>query len=386
MFFAGEEIAFPPELAEALAQGLWRGSPDAAALKRRGGALNLLWEKLAKRRGIKAEGETHYSFKREEAEAYASYYLPANALKPAFVLEEAFLTGADLMGAGDAVWLDCGTGPGTAYWGLAWWCKQRGKKLQFHGWDQSPIFADLGSSLAAAGKLGAAARFIASKKEDVPTLVRKLGATHVSFMNSAAEIFPDPARRLEEMKKIWSALSDLSRRDGKPRYLVLIEPGSRENSRELSALKDAMPVKPFLPCLDARPCGALARPQDWCHEEVAVAFPSWMNALGAEAGLRKESLLFSYAVFGTAGDFPLRDRWRVVSQRLERKGQTECWLCTPEGKRSVRAQLSKAGPGSAPVIEARRGDIWADPRVGEKGDLEQAARFTAPGASVFSLA
>lgn len=383
MFFAGEEIAFPPALADALAAGLWKGSPDPAQLKRRGGALNLLWEKLAKRRGIKAEGETHYSFKREEAEAYASYYLPANALKPAFILEEAFLVGVDPMPNGDAVWLDCGTGPGTAYWGIAWWCQQRGKKLQFHGWDQSPIFTELGSSLAAAGKLGGTPRFIASKKEDVPTLIRKLGATHVSFMNSAAEIHPDPARRLEEMKKIWSALNDLTRRDGKNRYLFLIEPGSRENSRELSALKDAMPKRPLLPCLDERPCGALARPQDWCHEEVAVEFPGWMNELGAEAGLRKESLLFSYAVFATKEDHPLAERWRVVSQRLERKGQTECWLCTPPGKRVVRAQLSKAGPEGAPVIEARRGDIWSDPRVGPKGDLEHADRFEPATPSIF---
>ncbi|RYZ96233.1 MAG: hypothetical protein EOP11_23775 [Proteobacteria bacterium] len=220
----------------------------------------------------------------------------------------------------------------------------------------------------------------------MPKLIRKLGATHVSFMNSLAEIFPDPELRLVEIKKIWATLSELSRKDGKARYLVLIEPGSRENSRELSALKDAMPKKPLLPCLDERPCGALKRPHDWCHEEVAVAFPDWMNELGAEAGLRKESLLFSYAVFSTKDDYPLRDSWRVVSQRLERKGQTECWMCTPPEKRVVRAQISKAGPESAPVLEARRGDIWRSPVVGPKGDLEAAERFFSPGASIFENA
>ncbi|RZA04772.1 MAG: hypothetical protein EOP11_14345, partial [Proteobacteria bacterium] len=155
MFFAGDEIAFPPELDRALAQGLWKGGPDKAVLKRRGAALNLLWEKLAKRRGIKAEGETHYSFKKEEAEAYASYYLPANALKPAFILEEAFLTGIDPLPAGEAIWLDCGTGPGTAYWGLQFWCGKRNKKLQFHGWDQSSLFTELGASLAVSARVPA---------------------------------------------------------------------------------------------------------------------------------------------------------------------------------------------------------------------------------------
>ena len=373
MFYAGGEIEFPEELSSALSRGIWKGSPDEASLRRRATALNSLWEKLAKRRGIKAEGETHYSFRREEAEAYAAYYLPANALKPALILEESLALGIDPMPT-DAVWLDCGTGPGTAYWGVAWWAAARNKKVQFHGWDQSSLFTDLGASLAREARFGAPPRFQASKKEDLPALVRKLGATHVSFMNSLAEIFHDPARRQEEIRKIWAALEDLSRRDGKPRYMLLVEPGSRENSRELHELKDNMPKRPFLPCLDERPCGALVNPKDWCHEEVAVRFPDWLNELGAHAGLRKESVLFSYAFFSTTGTYPLAGRWRMVSQRLERKGQTECWMCTPPGKRIVRAQGSKAGPEAAPVLEAKRGDIWAHPAVGPKNDIEAAER------------
>jgi ribosomal protein RSM22 (predicted rRNA methylase) len=382
MFFAGEEIEFPSDLAAALESALW-GEGGDKLISRRAQALNQLWEKLAKRRGMIEEGEQHYSFRRDEADAYAAYYLPANALKPAILLEEAYLLGQDLMPSGNAKWLDCGTGPGTAYWGAAWWAERRQKDLQFFGWDQSPVFAEIAGNLARQGKMRAPGRFHASKKEDLVSFVRKHNITHVSFMNSVAEIFHDPGKRLEEIKKLWGALSGMSQKDGQERFLFLIEPGSRDSSRELAELKDAMPIKPFLPCLDARPCGALVRPHDWCHEEVGVSFPSFVNELGAQAGLRKESLLFSYAIFSTSPHDSLAGRGRVVSQRLERKGQTECFLCTPEGKVAVRAQLSKAGPESAPVIEARRGDIWKDAVIGPKKDLEKAERFIPAQPSLF---
>jgi hypothetical protein len=116
----------------------------------------------------------------------------------------------------------------------------------------------------------------------------------------------------------------------------------------------------------------LANPKDWCHEEVACAFPAWLNDLGSEAGLHKESLLFSYALLRIGGEpAKLPETARVVSQRLERKGQVECWLCTAEGKRFARAQRSKAA--DSPLFQASRGDLWADWELGEKGDLLAAA-------------
>jgi hypothetical protein len=386
MFFAPSPVAFPPALAEAITRGLFGGPPSARQLNDRAAALRRLWEKLAKRRGQISAGERHYSFLADEAEAYAAYYLPANALKPALILEEALLTGSPGAEAREIRWLDCGTGPGTAYWGVAWWCRQRGRELKFTGWDQSPTFTAIASRLTRGGPLGRA-DFTAGEKENPLSLLRRTKATHVSFVNSIAEIYPDPAKRQAEITRLLEAMRELERQDGQARYLFLIEPGSQASSRELATLKDALGVPVILPCLDERPCGALTRASDWCHEEVGAEFPSWMNELGAAAGLRKEALLFSYAVWraGEGVTLPLRGRSRVVSQRLERKGQTECWACTPGGKKNARAQRSKAGEEALPVTEACRGDIWIDEELGPKGDFLNGRRLGKNQDTIFTV-
>ncbi|HEY8278327.1 MAG TPA: small ribosomal subunit Rsm22 family protein [Bdellovibrionota bacterium] len=376
MFYLREEFLFPSELDQTLYSALKKLGHQ----KDLGGTLRRLWEKLAKGRGQVREGEEHYSFSRDEARAYSSYYLPSNCLKPALVLEESFLLGTDPMPGQEAHWLDLGTGPGTAYWGVAWWCRARGKKLWFTGWDQSPAFTGIAGDLVAAASWSAPAKFL-SGKEEPAELIRRLKPTHVSMMNAVAEIYPDCKRRTAEVGKIVRALRDLERSDGRPRFLLLIEPGSRESSRELAQLKDELQAgnlgKVMLPCLDDRICGALADPKDWCHEEAACKFPAWLNELGAEAGLRKESLLFSYAWIRAGEPDPAPACLRIVSQRLERKGQVECRICTKEGKRAVRVQRSKANEQNEFFFGLARGDLWKSAEIGEKGDLVRADPATA---------
>ncbi|MGZ3719658.1 MAG: small ribosomal subunit Rsm22 family protein [Bdellovibrionota bacterium] len=367
MFFSREALPFPEDLDAALARALAKG-----ASPKRGEALRGLWSKLAKGRGQAVAGEQHYSFRREEADAYAAYYLPVNCLKVPLVLEEGRLLGLDQ--AGELNWLDLGTGPGTAYWGLAWWCARLGKKLRFTGWDQSAQFTSIARDLAQTAPFRAQSEFITG--EDPVTLVKKLKPTHVSFVNSIAEIYPDMAERTFELQKILRALQELERKDGRARYLLVVEPGSRDSSRELATLKDILKSEAqlLLPCLDNRPCGALVNPQDWCHEEVACEFPAWVNELGAAAGMRKEALLFSYAFFRSspAPSWAHAGESRIVSQRMERKGQVECRICTVEGKKAVRVQRSKATLESEFFLTAARGDLWKSADIGEKGDIARA--------------
>lgn len=385
MFFAPGPISFPPPLEEKLRSALRTGDPTLLA--RRQQALRGLWPRLAKGRGQES-GSGHYSFQREEAEAYAAYYLPANCLKPVLVLEEALLLGADLLPAKGARWLDLGTGPGTAWWGLAWWCQARGKELSFTGWDQSTVFQGLARGLAGSSGFPSRPDFLAGKEEPL-ALVKRLKPTHVSFMNSVAEIWPEAQMREKKTAELLTELASQERADGKPRFLLLIEPGSHASSRELAQLKDRLQAgapRCLLPCLDERPCGALTEPRDWCHEEVACEFPEWLNELGAGAGLRKESVLFSYAVLSASGKatLGLEGGWRMVSQRMERKGQVECRLCTRKGKVPVRVQRSKATSANEFFLEASRGELWKSAVVGPKTDLESAERPPAPAVrSVF---
>lgn len=380
MFFTRESFPFPEDLDMALTKALWGGTPSEKDIRHSGRALRALWEELAKHRGF-ARDDSHYSFRKDMADAYAAYYLPANALKPALVLEEAFLSGCDFLPE-NSLWLDLGAGPGTAYWGLAWWAVRRGKTFRYVGWEQSPHFTSLAQRLASSTPFPARAEFrLADRKHRKHWLemARELAPTHVSFMNSAAEIFPDPEARKAAMNEILGVLRAHTARDGKKRFLLVIEPGSRESARELAALKDALSshAAVLLPCLDERGCGALADPKDWCHEEASCEFPGWLNAIGAEAGLRKEALLFSYALLAADPEtvHPLAGAARIVSQRLERKGQVECHLCMKAGKRKARVQRSKAAPETEFFLEASRGDILLGAELGEKGDVEKAGRF-----------
>lgn len=231
--------------------------------------------------------------------------------------------------------------------------------------------------------LGFSAEFFPSKgKKDWLQKIETLKPTHVSFINSVAEIFPDLSERETALKEILFALKKL----GGERYLLLIEPGSRESSRELAQMKDALgsSTNMLLPCLDQRPCGALTNPNDWCHEEAACEFPEWMNQVGATAGLRKESLLFSYALFSTEkNSLGLEGAARMVSQRMERKGQTECFFCTPSAKQKIRVQKSKSTEETQFFFEACRGDLLKEISVGEKGDLLSAKQVLHHSQSVF---
>jgi hypothetical protein len=381
MFFLRDSFRFPEELAQAFSIARWGSTPDSAILAREGKAIRALWEDLAKHRGMARDGE-HYSFRRESAEAYASYYLPVNALKPALILEEAYLLGMDFL-PNNSNWLDFGSGPGTMLWGLDWWTKKRGKKIHYLAWEQSPHFVKLGERLAT-GKT--AKFFLADKKnpKDWMSKIREHAPTHLSFMNSIAEIFPDPTERLKAVKEILAVQKTQKARDGKERFLLIIEPGSRESSRELATLKDALEQICLLPCLDKRACGALVNPQDWCHEEASCEFPEWLNEIGAHAGMRKESLLFSYALLSTSEAPSAKEGLpRMVSQRLEQKGQMECHLCTIKGKRKARVQRSKSDAANEFFLTATRGDIFLDLELGEKNDVLAGRFLQAQEKSVF---
>ena len=365
MFFV-DSFPFPAELEKILRE--FKASPQALAK---------LWPILAKSRGVPGKNETHYSLNSEMTGAYAAYYLPANALKIYFVLEEMRRLGLPLEKELRVV--DFGAGPGSVLCGTAFWAKENRSKIQYSAWEQSKNFVQLGEQVSSELRKNFPVTAEWSLAKRSPFEFLKGREPHVVvFQNSVHEIFPDEAERNRELEKILSLLKRL----GGPRYLILIEPALRDSTRDLlrtrEALIDGKKAKVWLPCLDNRPCGALASPNDWCHEEIAVEFPEWFNKFGSSAGLKKESLLFSYSVLAhTELEVPdwHADGLRMVSQRLERKGQTECFLCTQRGKLKVRVQLSKTTDENRQLLEWVRGDLFSEVEIGESGDLVRAERL-----------
>ncbi len=363
MFFAPGGIDFPRALDERLQRGLFVAN-NPERLRDLGSQVARLWPTLSKDRGL--GDHRHYSFDSKLAEAYAAYYLPANALKFPLVLEEMRLLGLPIPEKLHIA--DFGAGPGTTLWGAT----LLGHPILYRAWEQSPEFASLGRKLQneLQGLVPIDARWTHG---DPVKFARSDDFNFFVFQNSVHEIFSDPKERLERLLRITRE----SAKTPGVRWLILIEPALKSSSRDLLELRQgllqAKHLRLWLPCLDNRDCGALEKGDDWCHEEVAVNLPSWINEVGREAGLRKESVLFSYLVF-SIGEFPEVSTWpkngfRMVSQRLERKGYTECHLCSQTGKIRCRVQHSKTTPENKGALEWSRGQILQGLNLAPNSDV-----------------
>lgn len=361
---------FPDHLSSAISRALWGADePSPRDLETAAARLKKLWPSLALGRG--QQKNDHYSFDSAMTEAYAAYYLPANLLKISAILEEAAYFG--VAPKNDRVkWLDVGCGPGTAFWGAAHGLKS----VDYLGLDRSKNFTAVGDLLARNVK-GSSARFktIRHQKETLE-LIESESPDVVSFMNSVSEIETDPAKRVEFISGL---IEQLAKRADRPKWLIFVEPGSKAPTRELLELREALRSNPRvriqLPCLDVRPCGALARTEDWCHEEIACDFPQWMDRLGDKAGLRKESMIFSYLVC-TVGKHPEndsipRDGIRVVSQRFEEKGLVRCFACTQSGKIQARVLRSKADASNEEFLSVERGQVFKELVLDEKTNVQK---------------
>jgi len=157
--------------------------------------------------------------------------------------------------------------------------------------------------------------------------------------------------------------------------LVLVEPALRERTRHLHRVRDELAARGatvFAPCLHSVPCPALARPSDWCHEDLPVDLPPWLVPVARAAGLRRQGLTFSYLVvrrdgLRLAGALSSRagaGRLRVVSQPMLSKGKREVFLCgelESAGHAVVsRARVTRLDRDAAPANAEWKGVLRGD--------------------------
>ena len=87
--------------------------------------------------------------------------------------------------------------------------------------------------------------------------------------------------------------------------LIIMEPALRETSRNLLRVRDALVAKQactvYSPCLHEKPCPALVKDDDWCHEERPWTPPVIVAAIDREVGLIKDALKFSYVILRKIG-------------------------------------------------------------------------------------
>jgi len=291
-------------------------------------------------------------------------------------------------------WLDIGSGPGTALWGLAWWCKRYGISFDYLGLEQSKAFIQIGEEMSQSLRklnLNYKSKFeLFQQSEKKSTqLKEKISAYSpdlLCFMNSIGEIKENSVERSTWIIELLHSLAISAKKENKTKWFLLIEPGSKTASRELLQLREDICKKDFvklwLPCMDHRTCGALALDKDWCHEETECIFPPWMEKIGETAKLKKEALVFSYILCSIGIHPETPSQWptaglRMVSQRLIQKGQTECYLCTNQGKQRVRVQHSKKNVKNEKFFDNMRGTIFTSADWENKGDISsfQVANF-----------
>jgi hypothetical protein len=173
---------------------------------------------------------------------------------------------------------------------------------------------------------------------------------------------------------------------------IIVEPALKEQSRRMLNLRQKWieriemnhySQRILLPCLGHQACPALAREDDWCHEDVSWWRPKYLRMIEELTGLDRKSLPFSYLVLsksklGAAESFeslaPSKTLHRLVSPARSMGGSAlEFFTCSAEdGKRRVRT--TKAGVRGRFM---QRGDIILDAEIHGAPESSQLDRLSA---------
>ena len=204
---------------------------------------------------------------------------------------------------------------------------------------------------------GLADLHVTTKQVDLAAAQWREGADLVLIGSTLNEL---PAKVAETLvKRAWASMCESG-------AVVIIEPGTRQQSRRLLELRDTMidaGANVFAPCSrKITPCPALANPSDWCHEERATQLPPNARRLATRTHLRAGGMVFSYLVltredaaqvFAADGELV----WRVVSRLRKLKGVRECFACSDLGRVRLRLLKRHRSIQNAAFERVERGDL-----------------------------
>ncbi len=334
---------FPVELLAALRER--GGSPDRDAAE---GVRRLSALFTSGRDGRLADYLADRSLRR----AYLLYFFPVNYAKVAGLLRE-----MPALPARPLRILDVGSGPGTAALAVL----DHLTRLGLAGHHGSEVIAadrsrqalqeaeTLWASMAKEPRDKPACAFrtvcVDAERADARAPWKEGPFELIILANSLNEIFCSAADPVAARAKFLETLLKALASDG---TLMLIEPALRETTRALHHVRDRLVAgrlaTVYSPCLHERPCPALAREDDWCHEERPWTPPAVVRDIDRAAGFIKDALKFSYLLLRRDG-LTIEERgpqvYRVVSEVMVMKGDRRAWLCNETGRPLV-GRLEKA--------------------------------------------
>ncbi len=200
----------------------------------------------------------------------------------------------------------------------------------------------------------------------------------IILANSLNELFCSAADPIISRVKFLEGLLEALSPDG---TLMIIEPALRETTRALHHVRDRLVAggraTVYSPCLHERPCPALAREDDWCHEERPWAPPAMVREIDRAVGFIKDALKFSYLLLRKDGLMITArhpDVYRVVSEMLVMKGDQRAWLCNETGRPLV-GRLDKARSDANAAFDLwHRGAIVRVEQIERRGAVGRIGR------------
>jgi hypothetical protein len=232
------------------------------------------------------------------------------------------------------------------------WVSRFTASLGLTGWEQPKTFM----------------RRIELKEGFLPRSAPKFDVIVMSyFLNEFSEPASEVARALHEL--CARHLSD----EG---ALVIVDSALKAVSRKLLEVRAEILERPGLqvltPCLGHQACGALAAPEDWCHDVAVWWRPPYLRTLDTLSGLDRKALPLSHLVLsrskrplaellsGLRG--PAERRFRLVSPARKEGPFQRFYVCGQEGKFAGRTRDKR---------ELERGDLWEEtPPSTESSELE----------------
>ncbi len=299
--------------------------------------------------------------------AYLQYFMPVNLAKIRLLLDE-MPTPKPVEGFSV---LDIGSGPGNgALAVLDWWSQRKlPYALSVTAVDSSTV------ALRQARKLWDRYCRVASIQEaDLRTcegdLERRAWLEQVRqkwpfdliiLANCLNEIFADAGDPIMARTTFVDQSLALLAPHG---TMMIVEPALRETSRALHRVRDRLLQEKrctlYSPCLHEQNCPALAKADDWCHEERAWEPPVIIQEIDEQVGFIKDALKFSYVLLRKDGKTIVDrkpDVYRVVSELRVMKGEKRAWLCNEQGRQEVGRQDRLASPHNESFDQWHRGAI-----------------------------
>jgi len=308
--------------------------------------------------------------------AYLAYYLPVNVAKVQALLEEMPLPVT--AGTGETRRLrvlDLGGGIGTTGLALLDWL--RGEPARREGEGEVVTVERSAQAVALCERVWKAYRAVEPQpalrlvtvKEDIggwgagklPASVAGSVYDLIVLGNVVNELFSDTRDPVARRTQLLQALLGLLDQQG---TMMIVEPALRETSRDLLRLRDqivaAGACNVYSPCLHERPCPALVKADDWCHEERPWEPPPVVAAIDRQVGFIKDALKFSYLLLRKDGQTIVPrspEVYRVVSELRVLKGEKRAWLCNETGRPEVGRQDRMKSESNASVDDWHRGAI-----------------------------